>query len=303
MLPAPEIADSIDNDCNGKVDDGATCSAGTQVACYTGPSQSMGIGICHAGTQTCGVDECMGEVTPIAEICNGEDDDCNGVVDDGAFGVGEPCTVVGAKGACASGVKACGIPANGEPKNADGSYCKQVKFPEPEVCDGVDNDCNGVVDDGDPGGGSSCVVSDPAIKGECAKGTSQCVGGQIVCVQTYLPIAETCNAKDDDCNGTIDDGPFCCPDGQKDGNETDIDCGGSCVACAATLHCMQSSDCESHVCKSNVCLPPVCGDDTKNGTESDIDCGGLTCPKCSLGNTCNVGTDCQSGSCVGSTCQ
>ncbi len=61
--------------------------------CYTGPSGTEGVGVCHGGTQTCagGVfGPCEGEVLPSPEVCDGLDDDCNGIVDDGTC-PGETC--------------------------------------------------------------------------------------------------------------------------------------------------------------------------------------------------------------------
>jgi hypothetical protein len=55
--------------------------------CYTGPDGTEDVGLCHGGTETCFEGEfgaCEGEVTPTTEICDGEDNDCNGFVDDGA---------------------------------------------------------------------------------------------------------------------------------------------------------------------------------------------------------------------------
>jgi hypothetical protein len=48
--------------------------------------------------------------------------------------------------------------------------------------------------------------------------------------------------------------------------------------------------------------PATCPDGVHNGTETDVDCGGAMCPKCATGDTCNVGSDCLSGSCTGGTC-
>ncbi len=77
--PSAETCDNIDNDCDGSTDESLAQS------CYTGPSGTSGVGECNAGTQTCtsGVwGSCIGEVTPSSELCNGVDDDCDGVVDD-----------------------------------------------------------------------------------------------------------------------------------------------------------------------------------------------------------------------------
>lgn len=64
------------------------CSAPSTRTCYDGPSGTESVGACRQGQNTC-VDgayssECAGQVLPAAEICNSSDDDCNGLVDDGA---------------------------------------------------------------------------------------------------------------------------------------------------------------------------------------------------------------------------
>ena len=55
-------------------------------ACYSGPAATKNVGVCRTGTQTCAAGSwpsgCNGEVLPSGEACNGEDDDCNGSVDD-----------------------------------------------------------------------------------------------------------------------------------------------------------------------------------------------------------------------------
>src|SRR5690348_5063006 len=75
--------------------------------------------------------------------------------------------------------------------------------------------------------------------------------------------------------------PASCNDGKKDGDETDVDCGGSCAPCATGKTCAKSSDCASAACLNNMCidLPSMCTDGMKNGTETDVDCGGPKCPK------------------------
>jgi hypothetical protein len=87
-----------------------------------------------------------------------------------------------------------------------------------------------------------------------------------------------------------------CPDGVKNGAETDVDCGGAqCPKCASGKTCAQASDCTSGVCNVT-CRAPACDDTVKNGTETDVDCGGA-CVKCANGKLCVLGSDCQSGVC------
>ena len=62
------------------------CSPGDTSSCYTGPSGTQGIGQCSNGIQTCDLNSqwgvCTGEVTPSVEVCDGVDNDCNGIADD-----------------------------------------------------------------------------------------------------------------------------------------------------------------------------------------------------------------------------
>lgn len=96
-----------------------------------------------------------------------------------------------------------------------------------------------------------------------------------------------------------------CSDSTKNGNETDVDCGGpTCPKCAANQGCFTDSDCISSVCGAGgICAPGTCMDGVKNGTESDVDCGGSDCLPCAEGYVCTSDADCQSNMCKAGTCQ
>src|SRR5215470_1584854 len=89
-----------------------------------------------------------------------------------------------------------------------------------------------------------------------------------------------------------------CADAIKNGNETDVDCGGNaCPRCTNGRACLAPLDCASFVCLSGKCAPPSCVDGVKNGNETDVDCGG-SCVSCSGNCGCLTGRDCLSGICV-----
>ena len=94
-----------------------------------------------------------------------------------------------------------------------------------------------------------------------------------------------------------------CSDGVKNGDETDVDCGGSCGDCQPGKACNQAADCDSGVCTGGVCQAAQCNDGVQNGTESAVDCGGPSCPDCQPGQSCDDGGDCNSGVCSGNVCQ
>jgi len=79
-------------------------------------------------------------------------------------------------------------------------------------------------------------------------------------------------------DGDGDDDP--CSNGVLDGDETDVDCGGSCPACDDGSACAAETDCASQVCAGSVCQAPSCEDQIQNGDEVGVDCGGSACGFC-----------------------
>src|SRR5262245_44469098 len=67
----------------------------------------------------------------------------------------------------------------------------------PEVCNGIDDDCDTQTDEGNPGGGAACSTGQ---QGRCAAGTETCVQGSLTCVRNENPSSEVCTGGvDEDC--------------------------------------------------------------------------------------------------------
>ncbi|HEX5748196.1 MAG TPA: dickkopf-related protein [Archangium sp.] len=88
-----------------------------------------------------------------------------------------------------------------------------------------------------------------------------------------------------------------CADGLRNGDELDVDCGGSCQPCVGRDDTSGPSG-----CTESACAAPTCTDGVKNGSETGVDCGG-GCPACAEGESCGGDTDCSSSLlCLESVC-
>ncbi len=82
-----------------------------------------------------------------------------------------------------------------------------------------------------------------------------------------------------------------CNNGIQDGDETDVDCGGSCGTCGDGLGCGVAGDCDSGVCGGGLCASPSCDDGVQNGAETGVDCGGV-CADCPPPGSCFIDAHC-----------
>ena len=234
--PSAVVSDGDAGVCDPDSGTNCPCDSTTYKTsdCYTGPKGKNGHGICKAGKRSCidgKLTACVGEVLPTVETCNLADDDCNDIPDDvpehreaGAIAY---CTspacyptfvdaaiqcFTGDNGICGAGRKACAPGTSAGNPNGCVSF---IKKGVPEECNGWDDDCNGQVDDGLEGTLGACETD--AALGECAHSQTACRDGGLACPPRD-PGVESCNGKDDDCNGTIDDkacatssfGDYCC---------------------------------------------------------------------------------------------
>ncbi len=144
------------------------------------------------------------------EQCDFQDNDCDGEIDEGlektAYYPDLDGDGYGAESA--DPVMYCGPPANMVRNNRDCNDGDKLQNPGAvEVCNGRDDDCDGIVDE-DTEAGAACDV--PGKMGICGRGTVVCTESGPVCMPTVAPERlDVCDGTDNDCDGQTDEKPDC----------------------------------------------------------------------------------------------
>jgi hypothetical protein len=328
---AAESCNGLDDNCDGEIDEGApgagqpcddVCPEGDcQGICTPGETVCVGTGlVCVVADTTVG---------PTLEVCDalGLDEDCDGVAngDDGfdfdsdvnnCSGCGIVCDDLPNTKVerCDMGVCEVDVCDSGWANHSEGSvagdegceYQCPVNPPTTEVCDDVDNDCDGLVDDED-----DSMVDAPAFclqLGPCDGAVAECISGEWLCNYADLPNGDkielnpavgyagpeqSCDGFDNNCDGRLDEGL-----GVYQSCTMAADCGsGTCNQGRCT--CTNDGHCQSgHECASDLFCRPSCfsgfGICERSGTVScdpgdadEIVCDAVDSPTDAEAETCN----------------
>ncbi|MBL7796322.1 MAG: T9SS type A sorting domain-containing protein [Saprospiraceae bacterium] len=225
---AAEICDGLDNDCNGLTDD-------LPIFTYYLDSDGDGYGDSAATLDTCLSTAPAGYVTNsldcndlaaglnpgVAEICDGLDNDCNGLTDDLPIFTYYLDSDGDGYGDSAATLDTClsTAPAGYVTNNLDCDDLAAGLNPgAAEICDGLDNDCNGLTDDlpiftyyldndGD-GYGDSAATLDTCLSTAPAGYVTNSLDCNDLAAGLNPGVAEICDGLDNDCNGLTDDLPI-----------------------------------------------------------------------------------------------
>jgi len=195
---AGEVCDGQDNNCDGHIDEGFDTDEDGYTVCQ---------GDCN--------DNDLSVYPGAPEVCDGKDNNCNNQIDEGTNGTFYRDADGDGYGDLASSVQACSPPLGYASNNQDCNDFNAAVYPAaPELCDGIDNNCNGQTDentgntyyrdsDGDEYGNPAVTVKACSKPSGYVTNNTDCDDGN---KKVNPGVSEVCDGIDNDCDGFIDEG-------------------------------------------------------------------------------------------------
>ena len=264
---APEVCNGVDDDCDGRADNEPGSDGALARSC------GDDLGECTRGEEICAAGEwspCSG-LAAVEELCNGLDDDCDGLPDEAARSCGAALDI-GNVGVCRIGRQACVfVDCLAHPESCDPDgwslTCDGESGPSDEVCNDLDDDCDNVVDEG--------LIN---ACGRCGES-----------------LDEICNSEDDNCDGLIDERAACPAGHLCYSGECVVPCDSS-GECAGGLSCVSAWS-DGRYCHPDPCAGAICPPGTACSPET------TACEDPCLNVDCAELEACDLGACVPETCR
>ena len=330
LTAAFEICNGLDDDCNGATDD---LEAGFPCNKTNDHGTCIGQGICNGGVEICNGPDAA------PEQCNGLDDDCNGLTDDGYvdtdFDFTADCIDEDDDNDGILDISDnCPVDANTDQADHDGDqagdacdpdddddgvpdvddcepFDANIKTGSVELCDGVDNDCDGQTDEDLCDDGNPCTVDSCQADGSCAheNNTDNCDDGS-VCTQQDKCIDGSCqgfsalNCDDGKpCTEDICDPVVGCINGILSGPPCSTNPGG-CHACEDGSPCTENDYCTQGTCVSGGQVNCDDGNPCTAPTQCNPALGGCPAPQADPFGACSLPglNACQQAKCINGSC-
>ena len=301
-----EVCDTLDNDCDGAADaaDGdlqlVPCEqqAGVCEGAEKPPKLCVG-GVWAPCATPEYASQAPGYQSGDELSCDGLDNDCDGATDEAFVYVDADGAEAAVGGECGLGLCAGGLVVCADPKSAT---CSSLGDAAPEVCDGVDQDCDGAVDDGCDDDGDGWCDEDLSFVGAspaCPQGAGDCDDQE---GSTHPEALEPCNLVDDDCDGSTDEDFVGCPGATCAGGAGGWFATGAAACEDGGCVTPPPASCGLHACAGDVCGAECGGDEDCVAAAHCVEGSGGCVPDVADGGPCEEPSDCQSGHCQNGSC-